>query len=215
MSLITRRDAIKATAGLATGIALASGAGTVAASSEDARIDIKPGSWPNSINPNANGVIPVALLEVFNSRITVQGDAAITGDGIEVLLDEGKPNERTVTVALPRFAPLDVFDRNGNGDITTNEVERALTNGLGIPPLRASVEDVDGDGDNDLIVHFDKEAFFDMVSDVSMNDRFDAALIGVIEWPETTPGSDGRRLFDGADEIRIVGGGRGGDRGRP
>jgi hypothetical protein len=48
-----------------------------------------------------------------------------------------------------------------------------------------------------------------------MNDRFDATLIGVIEWSEVTPGSDGRRPFDGAEGIRIVGGGRGGGRGRP
>ena len=67
-------------------------------------IDIKPGSCPNSININSNGVIPVAILT------TPCFDAA----GVD---------PETV-----------VFS--------------------GASPVHYALEDVDGDGDTDLILHF-------------------------------------------------------------
>jgi len=68
-------------------------------------IDIKPGSYPNSINLKSRGVLPVAVLtdNFFNAK-----------------------------------------------DIVVNSVLFA-----GAEPLRGNLEDVDKDGDLDLILHFD------------------------------------------------------------
>ncbi len=71
-----------------------------------ATIDIKPGSFPNSINPNNKGVIPVAILT------TDDFDAA------------------TVDPVTVRFGP-----------------DEAL-------PVHYALEDVDDDGDDDMILHF-------------------------------------------------------------
>ncbi|MCK4314258.1 MAG: hypothetical protein KAX24_00670 [Anaerolineae bacterium] len=67
-------------------------------------LDIKPGSDPNSINPNSKGVVPVAVLT------------------------------------------MDTFDANS---VDPDTVEFA-----GAQPLRWVIEDVDGDGDVDLLFHF-------------------------------------------------------------
>jgi flagellar motor protein MotB len=72
----------------------------------ECQIDIKPGSFPNSINPNSNGVIPVAILT------TADFDAA------------------TVDPATVAFGPD------------------------GAAPVHYALEDVDGDGDIDMILHF-------------------------------------------------------------
>ncbi|MEM2129995.1 MAG: sialidase family protein [Candidatus Bathyarchaeia archaeon] len=69
-------------------------------------IDIKPGSYPNSINPNNKGVIPVAIL------------------------NDGKIDLALVNVASARFGPNDA------------------------KPVQWALEDVDGDGDIDIILHF-------------------------------------------------------------
>lgn len=69
-------------------------------------IDIKPGSFPNSINPRQRGVVPVAIL---------------TGPEFDAA---------TVDPATVRFGPS------------------------AAAPAHASLEDVDGDGDLDLILHF-------------------------------------------------------------
>ena len=69
-------------------------------------IDIKPGSFPNSINPGKKGVIPVAILTTGDfDATTVDGDSA-------------------------RFGPA------------------------GAVPVHWAIEDVDGDGDDDMILHF-------------------------------------------------------------
>jgi hypothetical protein len=72
------------------------------------RIDIKPGSDPNPINPFSRGVIPVAIL-------TTEAFDALTVDGGTV-----------------GFGPYDAEKKH----------------------KQAHVEDVDGDGDLDLLLHF-------------------------------------------------------------
>jgi concanavalin A-like lectin/glucanase superfamily protein len=74
-------------------------------------IDIKPSSFPNSINPRSEGVIPVAIL-------TTNTFDAITVDPTTVL-----------------------FGATGN--------EAA--------PVRSALEDVDLDGDTDMILHFNTQ----------------------------------------------------------
>ncbi len=85
-------------------------------------IDIKPGSYPNSINPGSHGVVPVAVLT------TDESDAS-TLDPVTVV-----------------FA--------------------------GAVPLRWAMEDVDSDGDLDLIFHF-------KIQELNLYaDSTDAALTG-------------------------------------
>jgi hypothetical protein len=71
-------------------------------------IDIKPGGFPNSVNPGSSGVIPVAILT------TAIFDAT------------------TVDPATVRFGAT----------------------GTEAAPRQSALEDVDGDGDIDLILHF-------------------------------------------------------------
>ncbi len=71
-------------------------------------IDIKPGSWPNAINPDSKGVIPVAIL-------TTDDFDATTVDPLSVKFGVGEATEC-----------------HGQGHI----------------------EDVDGDGDLDMVLHF-------------------------------------------------------------
>ena len=71
-------------------------------------IDIKPGSFPNSINPRSKGVIPVAIL-------TTNSFDATAVDPTTVL-----------------FGPT----------------------GTEAASVHSALEDVDGDGDTDMILHF-------------------------------------------------------------
>ena len=81
-------------------------------------IDIKPGSFPNSINPGSQGVIPVAIL----TTSTAQGDP----------LDF---DATTVDPLSVTFGPDGATEAHGRGHI----------------------EDVDGDGDLDLVLHFNTQ----------------------------------------------------------
>jgi hypothetical protein len=108
-------------------------------------IDIKPGSYANSINPKSNGRIPVAIL------------ATDTFDPTTV-----DPN--TVT-----FGPK------------------------GARPLKATREDVNGDGNIDVIFHFSTQATGIQCGDTSVSLN-GVALEGAIEGSDSiiTVGCRGR-----------------------
>jgi hypothetical protein len=71
-------------------------------------IDIKPATFPNSINPQSKGKIPVAIL-------TTDSFDAVTVDPTTVLFG---------------------------------------ATGIEVAPVQSAAEDVDGDGDIDLVLHF-------------------------------------------------------------
>jgi len=75
-------------------------------------LDIKPGGFPNSINPASNGVIPVAILS------------------------DGTFDATTVDPATVRFG----------------------AKGTEATPVQYALEDVDGDGHLDMILHFATQA---------------------------------------------------------
>lgn len=105
-------------------------------------IDIKPGSNPNSINPDSEGVIPVAILTTYD-------------------FDAYYVDAETV-----RFGPAGAWA----------EEDWAL-------------EDVDGDGDLDMILHFRTQDTGIIAGDVQ------AELVG-----KTLDGTDIR----GSDSVRTV-----------
>lgn len=107
-------------------------------------IDVKPGSFPNSVNPRSQGKIPVAILS------TAAFDAT------------------TVDPATIRFGAT----------------------GTEAAPAHLALEDVEGDGDTDLILHFDTGATGIRCGDTSA--ALSAATFG------------GQRIF-GVDSIRTVG----------
>jgi hypothetical protein len=95
-------------------------------------IDIKPRSFPNSINPRSNGRIPVAILAT------------------------------------------DTFDPS------TVDANTIVFGPKGARPEQATREDVDGDGDIDVILHFSTQATGIQCGDTSATLRGEA-LDGVIE----------------------------------
>jgi hypothetical protein len=106
---------------------------------EQVEIDIKPGSYPNSINLKSNGVVPVAVLTT------------------------------------------DDFDASG--------VDPGTVAFAGASPLRWAIEDVDDDGDLDMVFHFKTQ-------ELNLDENStEAELTGL-----TTDGDD----ISGTDDVRIV-----------
>jgi len=120
----------------------------------DVTLDVKPGDRPNSINPQSQGVTPVALLhtEAFD------------------------PVDRVDRGSL-RFGAPDAVDA-GEGAVIAHD---------------GHVEDVDGDGDDDLVLHFaTPETGFD-------GDEQRGKLVGT---------TDDETKIEGTDSVRLVGHGR-------
>lgn len=112
----------------------------------DVDIDIKPGSDPNSINPNSKGVIPVAIL---------------TTDVFDAL---------TVDVDSVAFGPA----------------------GAAPAHREAHVEDVDGDGDLDLVLHFRTQETGIAAGDIAATltgQTFDGTTFSSIDSVMTVPPS--------------------------
>jgi hypothetical protein len=107
-------------------------------------IDIKPGSFPNSINPKSKGVTPVAILTTNSLDAT------------------------TVDPISAKFGPSGALEVHGRGH----------------------VEDVDGDGKPDLVLHFNTRDAGIKCGDIS------AGLTG-----ETFDGE----VIQGSDSIATVG----------
>jgi hypothetical protein len=118
--------------------------GPVGATILEVSIDIKPGSFPNSVNPGSKGVIPVAILT-------------------------------TETFDATAVDPSTVFFGS---------------TGTETAPVHFAWEDVDGDGDIDLILHFKTQA-----TRIQCGDR-SASITG-----KTYSG----QMIQGADSVKTVG----------
>lgn len=95
------------------------GSATVALPTVSVRIDINPGSSPNSINPKNRGVIPVAILTTAKAK--------------------GEPLDFDATTVDPlsvKFGPKGATEAHKRGHL----------------------EDVDKDGDRDMVLHFNTQA---------------------------------------------------------
>jgi hypothetical protein len=117
---------------------------TIALTKRPIAIDIKPRSFPNSINPKSKGVIPVAILTTAT-------------------FDAGTVDPTTV-----RFG----------------------ANGTEAAPVHSALEDVDGDADIDMILHFRTQQTGIRCGDIS------APL---------TAKTTGGQAVEGSDSVKTVG----------
>jgi hypothetical protein len=100
----------------------------VTAITDEVLVDVKPGGFPNSINPGSRGRIPVAVLTTDATDNTSTFDAT------------------TVDPLTVRFG----------------------TTGTEAAPVHYALEDVDGDGDVDLILHFSTQSTGIKCGDISV-----------------------------------------------
>jgi len=138
-------------------------------------LDIKPGSCPNSFNPQSKGVLPVALLGTMNFDITMVDVSSVTisradGFGNSVVPNEGPPGPHSTygDVATPF-----------NGELCNCHEEH-------------------GDGYIDLAMKFMSQDLVDALDldTLTMNDEIELVLRGTLI--DGTP-------FVASDCIRIVG----------
>lgn len=113
-SFNTRQGAIFAGSGITVEFSIDTLSLTPTSPAIQIKIDIKPGSFPNSINVKNKGLIPVAILTSDPADNVATFDAA------------------TVDATKVRFGPT----------------------GTEAAPVHDALEDVDGDGDTDMILHF-------------------------------------------------------------
>jgi hypothetical protein len=127
-------------------------------SSVDGLLDVKPGSHPNSINLNSNGVLPVAVLTTS--------------------ADDGEPED---------------FDATS---ILTNTI---ALNDIAIDPVHYAYEDVDGDGDTDLMLDFSME-------DIVHDGVLDVTSVDLMLSADIRGASVLSPDFMASDSVRIVNG---------
>lgn len=135
------------------------------------RIDIKPGSDPNSINLKSKGLVSVAILTIG-------------------------PEE-----ASEQFGPVDATRLNSENirmmdaaDFNPNDPAKRFPNGA--VPVANAVEDVDGDGDLDLVLKFE-------IEDLINRGLFDKDTTRAVIYGPAAPGIPPRGIR-GSDTIRIA-----------
>ncbi len=139
-----------------------------------AGLDIKPGSCPNSFNPNSNGVLPVALVgsdsfDVLDVDLSTVLLSRADGLGGSVAPNEGPPGPHSVfaDVATP-------FDGEPCG-----------------------CHDLAGDGIDDLSMRFKSQ---EVVAALELNDLPPGALVELCVSGELLDGTE----FEACDCIRVV-----------
>lgn len=132
------------------------------------KVDIKPGSDPNSINLGRNGVVSVAILSIGpgeDSEFPVL-DATILDPSQLRIIDAAD------FALLPKPPPL-----------------------TGASALRSNAEDIDGDGDLDLVLKF-------TVDSLEVDGLFDAATTEAVIFGPALP--DPPKGVRGSDAVRIT-----------
>jgi hypothetical protein len=159
-------------------------------------IDIKPGSLPNSINPNSHGVIPVAILTLasFDATTVDQNDLAFG------------PAQ-----AAPRKCAIDDVDGDGDQDlmchfrtqetgISAGDVEACVTGQtLGGEPItgcdsvRTVPPNADADGDSLGLAHLTGD---DVEASVGTDQLRGCSVPGIDAWPPDINGDNQVTLSD-------------------
>jgi len=127
----------------------------------DAPIDIKPGSYPNSINLDANGVLPVAILSTQRSKGELEDFDAALVDVTKILFGDSRQDYGRVR------------------------------------PIRSALEDVDWDGDLDLIFHFS-------MAQIRENRALDPGSVDAVLTADILGGDAAEADLLGSDTVHMV-----------